>query len=83
VHAAADIFTRHRSGRDRIGRHLVHNGTALVVDDAALAKTVEQGANVIIVKDKTPWQKAMAPVWDQYSVKIPDGKELIIAIGAL
>ena len=52
-------------------------------DDAALAKTVEQGAKVIIVKDKTPWQKAMAPVWDQYSVKIPDGKELITAIGAL
>jgi len=52
-------------------------------DDAALAKTVEQGAKVIIVKDKAPWQKAMAPVWDQYSVKIPDGKELIAAIGAL
>jgi tripartite ATP-independent transporter DctP family solute receptor len=52
-------------------------------DAAALAKTVEQGATVIIVKDKTPWQKAMAPVWDQYSVKIPDGKELISAIGAL
>jgi hypothetical protein len=31
----------------------------------------------------TPWQKAMAPVWEQYSVKIPDGKELITAIGAL
>ena len=30
-------------------------GRALVVDDAALAKTVEQGAKVIIVKDKTPW----------------------------
>ena len=43
-------------------------------DDAALAKTVEQGAKVIIVKDKTPWQKAMAPVWDQYSAKIPDSK---------
>jgi len=38
---------------------------------------------VIIVKDKTPWQKAMAPVWESYSVKIPDGKELITAIGAL
>jgi TRAP-type C4-dicarboxylate transport system substrate-binding protein len=52
-------------------------------DAAALAKTVEQGATVITVKDKAPWQKAMAPVWDQYSVKIPDGKELISAIGAL
>jgi TRAP-type C4-dicarboxylate transport system substrate-binding protein len=52
-------------------------------DDAALAKTVEQGAKVIIVKDKAPWQKAMAPVWEQYSVKIPNGKELITAIGAL
>ena len=48
-----------------------------------LAKTVEQGATVITVKDKSPWQKAMAPVWDQYAVKIPDGKELISAIGAL
>jgi tripartite ATP-independent transporter DctP family solute receptor len=43
-------------------------------DDAALAKTVEQGAKVIIVKDKAPWQKAMAPVWDQYSVKIPTAR---------
>jgi tripartite ATP-independent transporter DctP family solute receptor len=52
-------------------------------DDAALAKAVEQGAKVFIVKDKAPWQKLMAPIWDQYSAKIPDGKELITAIGAL
>jgi tripartite ATP-independent transporter DctP family solute receptor len=52
-------------------------------DDAALAKTVEQGAKVITVRDKAQWQKAMAPVWDQYSVKIPDGNALIAAIGAL
>jgi len=25
-------------------------------------------------KDKTPWQKAMAPVWSQYSVKIPTAR---------
>jgi TRAP-type C4-dicarboxylate transport system substrate-binding protein len=38
---------------------------------------------VIIIKDKAPWQKAMAPVWDTYATKIPDGKDLINAIGAL
>ena len=52
-------------------------------DDAALAKTVEAGAKVFVVKDKAPWQKLMAPIWDQYSAKIPDGKALIAAIGAL
>jgi tripartite ATP-independent transporter DctP family solute receptor len=52
-------------------------------DDAALAKTVEQGAKVFVVKDKAPWQKLMAPIWDQYSAKIPDSKALIAAIGAL
>ncbi len=52
-------------------------------DDAALAKAVEQGAKVFVVKDKAPWQKLMAPIWDQYSAKIPDSKALIAAIGAL
>ena len=33
--------------------------------------------------DKTPWQKLMAPIWEQYSTKVPDGKELITAIGAI
>ena len=52
-------------------------------DDAALAKTMEQGAKVFVVKDKAPWQKLMAPIWDQYSAKLPDGKDLITSIGAL
>jgi TRAP-type C4-dicarboxylate transport system substrate-binding protein len=52
-------------------------------DDAALAKATENGAKVIVIKDKAPWQKLMAPIWDQYSAKIPEGKELIAAIGAL
>ena len=52
-------------------------------DDAALAKAVSEGAKVIIIKDKAPWQKLMAPIWDQYSAKIPGGPELIKAIGAL
>jgi Bacterial extracellular solute-binding protein, family 7 len=52
-------------------------------DDAALAKAVGQGAKVFVVKDKAPWQKLMAPIWDQYSAKIPDSKASIAAIGAL
>jgi len=52
-------------------------------DDAALAKATEGGAKIFIVKDKGPWQKAMSPVWEQYSGKIPGGKELITEIGAL
>jgi tripartite ATP-independent transporter DctP family solute receptor len=52
-------------------------------DDDALAKAKAAGSEVIVITDKTPWQKLMAPIWEQYSAKIPDGKELVSAIGTL
>ena len=52
-------------------------------DDEALAKAKAAGSEVIIITDKAPWQKLMAPIWEQYSTKLPDGKELITAIGAI
>ena len=52
-------------------------------DDEALAKAKAAGSEIIVITDKAPWQKLMAPIWDQNSAKIPGGKELIIAIGAL
>jgi TRAP-type C4-dicarboxylate transport system substrate-binding protein len=52
-------------------------------DNEALAKAKAAGSEVIIITDKAPWQKLMSPVWDQNSAKVPGGKELITAIGAL
>jgi hypothetical protein len=51
-------------------------------DNAALAKAKAAGAEVIIITDRAPWQRLMAPIWDQNSTKIPGGKNLITAISA-
>lgn len=51
-------------------------------DDAALAKAKETGSTIVFIQDKAPWKKLMAPIWDQYSAKIPDGKALIDLISA-
>jgi len=40
-------------------------------DNAALAKAKVAGAEVIIITDKAPSQRLMAPIWDQNSTKIP------------
>ena len=52
-------------------------------DDIALAKTVELGSTVFVIKDREPWRKLMAPIWDDFQKKVPEGKALIDAIGAL
>jgi tripartite ATP-independent transporter DctP family solute receptor len=52
-------------------------------DNEALAKAKAAGSEVIVITDKAPWQKLMAPVWDRNSAKVPGGKDLITAIGAL
>ncbi|WP_162500814.1 TRAP transporter substrate-binding protein [Modicisalibacter coralii] len=49
-------------------------------DQAALAKTEEDGATVIEIDDKGPWKKAMQPVKAEYIEKIPDGKALVSLI---
>ena len=46
-------------------------------DEAALAKTVADGATIIDIEDKTPWMKAMAPVREKYIDQIPNGAELV------
>lgn len=46
-------------------------------DEAALAKTVADGATIVEVDDKAPWKEAMAPVREEYIEKIPNGAELV------
>lgn len=50
-------------------------------DAEALAQTVKLGATIHKVADKAAWRKLMAPVWEEYSVKIPQAKEMISLIG--
>ena len=52
-------------------------------DKVSLAKTQEMGATIIAVDDKAPWQGKMAPIWEEYGEKIPDGAEMIKAISAM
>ena len=52
-------------------------------DKASLAKTKELGATIISVDDKGPWQAKMAPIWEEYGKKIPDGAEMIKAISGM
>lgn len=52
-------------------------------DKVSLAKAKELGATLISIEDKKPWQAKMAPIWEEYGKKIPDGTEMIKAIGAM
>jgi tripartite ATP-independent transporter DctP family solute receptor len=52
-------------------------------DDFALAKTVELGSTVHVIKDREPWRKLMAPIWEDFQKKVPTAKPLVDKIVAL
>lgn len=52
-------------------------------DEASLKKTAELGATIINDVDKKPWQEKMAPIWDEYGKKIPEGAEMMKTISEL
>jgi tripartite ATP-independent transporter DctP family solute receptor len=39
-------------------------------------KAAKAGATITYVKDKTPWQAKMKPLWDKWAAGVPDGKAL-------
>ena len=49
-------------------------------DQAALDETVADGATIIEIEDKGPWQEAMKPIRDEYIEKIPNGEALVSLI---
>ena len=52
-------------------------------DKEALEITAEKGATIIMDVDKKPWQEKMAPIWDEFGAKIPDGKNMMKQISDL
>ena len=46
-------------------------------DTKNLARTVELGATVHEMTDRPEWQKRMAPIWEEYRKKIPDGAKIV------
>lgn len=52
-------------------------------DTKNLARTVELGSTVHQVTDRPEWQKRMAPIWDAYKAKVPDGAKIIDSVVAL
>lgn len=52
-------------------------------DEASLKKAAELGATIIKNVDKKPWQEKMAPIWDEYGKKIPEGEKMIKIISEM
>lgn len=53
---------------------------SLAFDDEALKKTVALGTQVIAITDKDPWQKRMAPVWNNYIGTSSERRALVESI---
>jgi TRAP-type transport system periplasmic protein len=49
-------------------------------DAKNLSRTVELGSSVHQITDRPEWQKRMAPIWDAYRAKVPDGAKIIDAV---
>jgi len=60
---------------------MVHNLVAYQ-DQLSLEKAKTTGTIVTIVTDKTPWQKAMLPIWGEWAKKVPAGQGLIDMVTA-
>ncbi|MEO7243365.1 MAG: TRAP transporter substrate-binding protein [Variovorax sp.] len=52
-------------------------------DELSLQKAAAGGTKVNVVTDKEPWRKAMLPVWDEWTKKVPAGKALVENILAI